>query len=127
MVPKSPADGTSAEKVMRGTLGLLQLAGAAAALTAGMTSSRRPPFTITFATGRGNQHRTTGLTALQQSNAPRDPYDWRQFRAQMVRASRETDEPPDADAAPMPPSTWWVHELAAPEPGCVLLDRKSVV
>jgi len=63
--------------------------------------------------------------------------DWRSFRARLVQGSRVASSPPEESGrltlvstppSPPPPATgadgsFWVHELAVPEPGCLLLAQ----
>lgn len=63
--------------------------------------------------------------------------DWREFRAKLLQGDREarvptedTGSPTLVPSPPSPPppadgaeSSYWVHELAVPEPGCVLLAQ----
>ncbi|KAL1504582.1 hypothetical protein AB1Y20_008367 [Prymnesium parvum] len=67
---------------------------------------------------RGSLHfprRQLAALTLQQNGA-RDPVDWRSYRARMAKANRGSHESDESDE-------WWVHELPAPEPGCVLLAQ----
>ena len=51
--------------------------------------------------------------------------DWRSFRANLVREQRGIAgaQALHTDEAPSGGGDWWVHELAAPEPGCLLLAQ----
>lgn len=70
------------------------------------------------------------------------PFDWREIRAQLINAERTSTDDPSVprplEAQPTaPPSTpslstspgspWWVHELAVPERGCVLLAQPHAI
>eukprot|EP00966_Prymnesium_polylepis_P089516 2072298-Prymnesium_polylepis.1 len=96
-------------------LALLQLAGGSYFTSFSRSSSvkhsaRRPVARASIAT-------------LQEQSAARDPYDWRRFRAQMIRESRGPSEDGDDGDGDGDQPEWWVHELVAPEPGCVLLAQ----
>ena len=58
--------------------------------------------------------------------------DWRDFRQSLLVAERRTPwsaPPSDVSLPPTPPPApaWWVHELAVPERGCVLLAQPHAI
>ena len=74
----------------------------------------------------------------------RPHFDWRELRAMLIdgeHSSRNRGEvppgpddnhnwgfpPPPAPSAPPSRSRWWVHELAVPERGCVLLAQPHAI
>ena len=109
---------------------------------AGLLASAPPQQHRTVSPRQGARHATPQLLAGGGKN-----FDWRTVRAGLVAEEQKRDflqqqqqhqqqdshtpKPPEENIPPAPPSppadAWWVHELAVPERGCVLLVQPGSI
>ena len=73
----------------------------------------------------GHGRRVASARAARARLASSAADEWRSFRANLVREQRgfAGAQALHTDEAPSGGGDWWVHELAAPEPGCLLLAQ----